>query len=186
MASVTGTGSKGQSKGKAADPTALPGITKEVLREQLRQNRAIFRTQQPIRRVLSQQTLEALRTGGVGARLPIAQRAVEQARIGNAESLRSAQANIARSGLAGTPFAQRMLAQLTQQGRFQESQIPTAFAQQLIGAAGGGSQQLPSFGSLPSGAGGGGAGGKDASGVGTLLSNALVNKWPKVFGPSSS
>lgn len=178
MASVTGTGSKAQGKGKAPDPTALPGVTRDTMKEQLRQNKAIFRTQQPIRRVLSQQTLEALRTGGVGARTPIVQRSVENARLSNSMSLRSTQASLGRSNLAGTPFGQRMLAQQMQQGRYAESQIPIAYAQQLIGAAGGGSQQMPNFGGgMPSGAGGGGGGGGfDVSGLGSLIGNYFGGK----------
>lgn len=185
MASLAGSGSKAEGKGKVQDPTRLPEITVEAMREQLRQNRAIFRTQQPIRRVLSQQTLEALRTGGVGARLPIAQRAVENTRIATGQSLRSAEGGLSRAGLAGTPFAQRMLAQLSQQGRFAQSQIPTAFAQQLIGSAGGGSQQLPSFGSMPSGAGPSSSGSKDLGGLGSLLGNYVQNKFPSFRAPTT-
>lgn len=175
MASVTGTGSKAQSKGKAADPTKLPGITVESLREQLRQNRAIFRTQQPIRRELSNQTLEALRTGGVNARLPLVQKAVEQARSASAGQMRQTQQNLAQGNLMNTPFGQSILAQQGQAARFAESQIGPAFAQQLIAGAGGGGG--PQFGSLPGGASVSG-GNVDLSGLGSFLGN-LFRKDPQ-------
>ena len=174
MASLAGSGSKAEGKGKVQDPTRLPAITVESMREQLRQNRRIFKTQQPIRRELSKQTLEALQTGGVGARIPIVQRSVEAAKTAGAQSMRNAQESVAASGQAGTPFAQAMLAQLQQQNKYALSQIPVSYAQQLIGAAGGGSQQMPSFGAMPSGA--GPSGSKGDSGIGAGIGSYLGSK----------
>jgi hypothetical protein len=148
----------------------MPGITKAILQEQLRQSRGIWRTQQPVRKELGAQTLEALTTGGVGARIPMIQRAVESANLAGSNAMRGLEQGLAQRGLAGTPFGQAQLAQLGQQQQFAASQIPTQYAQSLISAAGGGAQ--PQFGSLPGAAGsGGGGGGFDLSGLGTMLGN---------------
>lgn len=172
MASLAGTGSKGQSKGKAPE-TGLEGIQKSVLRQQIRQNRKVFRVQQPVRREIGRQTREALRTGGVGAQIPIIQRAVEQSSLAGSQAMRDAESGLAASGLTGTPFGQRILAQLSGQTRFATSQLPTQFAQSLISAAGGGTPFQPSFSTGGGGTGPGGA--KDTSGFGTIL-GALIQK----------
>jgi len=118
----------------------------------LQQQQAIFRTQQPVRREFSGQLLEALRTGGVGARIPIAQRGVEATRAGTARALRATEGQL--GSLAGTPFGQQILAQQRQQGAVAASQIPGQIAQQLMAEAPGflgtaGGQALGALGGFP-------------------------------------
>ena len=172
MASVTGTGSKAQSKGKAPETTV--GITKKSLIEQLRQNKAIFAVQQPVRKELGAQTLEALKTGGVGAKIPLIQRAVEGAQRSNAQALQRTETGLARdSTISGTPFAQSILAQQRQAGAFQASQIPTSIAGQLIntasGGQGGGGFNIPTPNSPTASSGG-------AQGLGALLGSFFNRK----------
>jgi hypothetical protein len=96
------------------------------------QGRRLFRGIFPLFKELTGQQLEALRTGGVGAQIPVIQRAVEQTRLATARGLTDVEQGLAAQGLAGTPFAARMQAQLAQQGRLAASQIPTNIAQQFI------------------------------------------------------
>jgi hypothetical protein len=92
----------------------------------------VFRNVFPLFQEFTGQQLEALRTGGVGAQVPIIQRSVEQAKLATASGLQSAEQGLAAQGLSGTPFAARTLAQVGQQGRLLASQIPTDIAQQFI------------------------------------------------------
>src|SRR5438876_4705928 len=64
----------------------------------------------PVRKELLGQTLEALKTGGVGARIPIIQRAVEASKQATSSALKETTASGGAAGLAGTPFLQSILA----------------------------------------------------------------------------
>ena len=100
--------------------------------------------------VLSGQVLEALKTGGVGAQIPLIQRSVEASRGATASALRQTGEELTRTGQAGTPFGQSTLANLRLAGETDTAQIPTDLAQQFlqiapalsVGAAG---QILPGF-----------------------------------------
>ena len=176
MSSLAGTGSKAESKGKVPGNTI--GITKQLLKEQLRQSKAVFGVQQPIRKTLGAQTMEALKTGGVGARIPIIQRAVDAAQQANARALSATEAGLTAGNLAGTPFGQSILAQQRQAGRQAAAQIPTSFAQALIEGAGGGggAPQMSIPGAVAPGGGGGGL----ESGFGAFLSSLALRS--KFFG----
>ena len=89
----------------------------------------------PVQTQLFQQIGEALRTGGVGAQIPIIQQAVSQSRSALGTSLQQSSDELARTGLLGTPFGQRQLAGQRQAGEQQIAGIPTQGAQQLIGQA---------------------------------------------------
>jgi hypothetical protein len=58
----------------------------------------------PGQKLLAKQTLEALRTGGVGARIPIIQRAVEAATAAGGQAMEKTRQGVARAGLTGSPF----------------------------------------------------------------------------------
>ncbi len=75
---------------------------------------------------------EALRTGGVGANVPIIQSAVSGSRSALSSALQGSSEGLSRAGLSGTPFGQRQMAQQRQGGQQELSQIPTQLAQQLI------------------------------------------------------
>lgn len=89
----------------------------------------------PGRRELFGQIFEALRTGGIGARLPIIQRAVESSMGATSQALRETEDRLRGVGLEGTPFGQRILSDVTREGEFATSQIPTNIAQELINLA---------------------------------------------------
>ena len=89
----------------------------------------------PVQTQLFSQISEALRTGGVGAQIPIIQQAVSQSQAALGTSLQQSGDELARSGLAGTPFAARALGEQRRAGAQQIAGIPTQGAQQLIGQA---------------------------------------------------
>lgn len=124
--------------GKGGTKSALAQGAQQAFRQQ----RQLFRTARPIQKEFGAQTLEALRTGGVGAQIPIIQRAVEQTRQAGAQGLRATEESLAQRNLGGTPFGERILAQTRQQGRLAAAQIPTQFAQQFITGAPGFASQL--------------------------------------------
>jgi len=90
---------------------------------------------QPIRDQLFSQIAEALRTGGIGAGIPIIQESVSQARGAMSDSLAGTEGDLARSGLGRTPFGARVLAESKLGGEQNIAAIPTAYAQQFISGA---------------------------------------------------
>lgn len=105
------------------------------IEQALKQKKFLFGQAKPVQKELFGQTLEALRTGGVGAQIPIIQRTVESQKQALSGSLKDLEGGLAGSNLAGTPFGQRILAQTAMQGRQEISNVPTAFAQQFISGA---------------------------------------------------
>lgn len=87
-------------------------------------------TRQP-RNLLLGQLAEALSTGGVGARIPFVQRAVEASQQATAQGLARTKEDLARSGIGGL-FARNTLAQQRQAGAQQASQIESGLLQQFI------------------------------------------------------
>lgn len=105
-------------------------------KDAIKMNKEMFRESTPVRQELLGQTLEALTTGGVGAQIPIIQRAVESSKAALGQGLRSTTENIAQMpGLGGTPFAESMLAQQRVGGEQQIAGIPSQIAQQFAGQA---------------------------------------------------
>lgn len=89
----------------------------------------------PVRQALLGQQLEALRTGGVGARVPIIQNAVAASRQATGDALQQEQGTLATQGLAGTVFGNRILNQGRILGDTATSRIPTDYASKLIEGA---------------------------------------------------
>ena len=81
------------------------------------------------------QIYEALKTGGIGARLPIAQQGVEQSRAATSTAMTGTQESLSRSGLLKTPWGQSTLAGVRQSGEQATNRIPTDIAQQFISLA---------------------------------------------------
>jgi hypothetical protein len=94
----------------------------------------MFQESNPARRLMFKQLTEALKTGGVGARIPIIQRAVENVNTATAAATKGASADFARSGLAGSSFAAEALAGVRASGSARAAEIPTDIAEQLISA----------------------------------------------------
>lgn len=105
------------------DP-ALSQFTNEVREES-----------KPVREETFRQALEALQTGGIGARIPIAQRTVEQTRAATSQAMRQTEAGLASAGLGDTPFGQNILAATRLGGETATANVPTDIAQQFINLA---------------------------------------------------
>lgn len=104
-------------------------------RRQAQISEDVLREAAPIREELFAQILEALQTGGVEARLPIVQRAIEASRSASSRAIQQTQDRLAAQGLSGTPFGENILANLEFSGRQQAGSIGPMFAQELSGLA---------------------------------------------------
>jgi len=80
----------------------------------------------------------ALKGEATGATVPIIQQAVERSRQAGSRALQGTTDELARTGLAGTPFGQSILSQTRQQGAQAASQAGTDVMTQLIA-------QIPAF-----------------------------------------
>lgn len=89
----------------------------------------------PLRAETFGQVLEALKTGGVGAQIPLIQNAVASSQRATSSALRGASDSLGGANLTGTPFGQRTLAEIQLGGRQQASQIPTQMGSQIAGNA---------------------------------------------------
>lgn len=84
----------------------------------------------------SRQIFEALTTGGVGARLPVAQRGVEAANVATSQAVEGAREDFARAGMnPNDPFALETLGNLELAGATQAAGIPVDLARELMAAA---------------------------------------------------
>lgn len=90
----------------------------------------------PMRRETYGQLTELLRTGGVGARVPIIQAAVANQRGATSAALRGTQGQLSSAGLANTPFGQRIMAEQRAGGQQNIAGIPAQMAEALFGQAG--------------------------------------------------
>ena len=97
-----------------------------------------FKETTPLRRDLIKQYDEALSTGGVEARMPIISKSQERSRQATSNALQALDAQLAQSGTAGTPFADRLRTGTIQKGEQATAQIPTDIVMQML-------QQLPGF-----------------------------------------
>lgn len=100
--------------------------------------RALFNETSALRKEYQGQSLEALKTGGIGAQIPIIARALEASKSAASQSRQQTVDSLSRSNLAGTPFGQAILAQQEIQGNQHTADIPTQYAQSFI-------SQIPSF-----------------------------------------
>lgn len=100
--------------------------------------RALFNQTSPLRKEFTDQSLEALKTGGIGAQIPLIARAVEASKAQTSQNLQTTQENLAKSRLAGTPFGQAIMAGSRIAGDQATARIPTDYAQGFI-------SQIPGF-----------------------------------------
>lgn len=89
----------------------------------------------PVTKEVMGQTLEALQTGGIGARLPIAQKAVEGSRAATSSAMSQLDASLATQGMGRSSFGNQLRASTLLQGELATQAIPTDIAQQFIAAA---------------------------------------------------
>lgn len=95
------------------------------------------------RSTLFAQITEALKTGGVGARLPIVGKAVEASKAATSSAMRGTEETLARTGLTRTPWGQNVLAGQRLEGELAVSRIPTDMTQAFLAGT------LPAFTGAP-------------------------------------
>lgn len=78
------------------------------------------------------QLMEALTTGGVGARIPIISKAMEASKRATSKAMTGAEEDMSRKGLSGTPFGEAILGSISREGAYTTSQIGPQYAQQMI------------------------------------------------------
>ncbi len=83
---------------------------------------------EPLANELIPQITESLRTGGVGARLPIARQGVEAARSASSRAVTGTSESLAQSGLSNTPFAEAILGLTRQRGEQTTAAVPINIA----------------------------------------------------------
>lgn len=94
-----------------------------------------WRMAKPALSAYSGQTAEALRTGGVNANIPSINAAVDASRQSASQSETQMREQLARSGLAGTPFAETIMAQQQGADSARTGAIPAEATQSFIGQA---------------------------------------------------
>lgn len=94
-------------------------------------SRGMVKQTAPVRKEFLRQGLEALRTGGVKAKIPLIQQAVSQTRGATSQALAQTAEQLAARNIGG-PFASRTLAGIRMGGEQQAAAIPTQVAEQLI------------------------------------------------------
>lgn len=95
------------------------------------QGQALFKQTSQPRKLLLRQMTEALRTGGVKAKIPLIQQAVSQSQQATSQATRQTSEELASRNIGG-PFASRMLAGTRLAGAQNTAQIPTRVAEGLI------------------------------------------------------
>lgn len=101
----------------------------------------LFSESTPVRQELFKQILEGLQTGGVQAKIPIIQSALESSRVAQSNTMKGIDENLATSGLSGTPFGARTRAEAQEAGNQQIGQIPTNIIRDFLSVAPGYSSQ---------------------------------------------
>ena len=92
----------------------------------------------PLLKEQSAQFMEALTTGGVGARIPIIQKAVESSRQAASTANRTTSESIGRAGLDNTPFGEMVEGGVRQQGEQTIAGIPIDIIREILA-------QIPNF-----------------------------------------
>ena len=115
---------KGGSVGRSASEGNLMDLATNITKEA-----------QPLRQEVLGQTLEAMQTGGVGARLPIVQKGIEASRAGTSSAIQQLDESLARGGLGRSSVGDALRASTLLQGELATQAIPQAVATQMIGIA---------------------------------------------------
>lgn len=106
----------------------------------------LYNETSPLRQEYGNQSLEALRTGGITAQVPIINRAVEASRSSLGDNLRNLTEDLAKYRLTGTPFGQQIYNQARIGGEANVANIAPSYAANFI-------SQVPSFVSALTGTG---------------------------------
>ena len=90
---------------------------------------------EPLRTEVMGQTLESLRTGGVGAGLPIVQRSIEGSRAATSAALGQIGESMDRQGLGGSSYKNSLMADTALRGAQTTEAIPQQWAEKFIEGA---------------------------------------------------
>jgi hypothetical protein len=93
------------------------------------------KTTLPVLQQFASQTMEAMRTGGVGTNIPIVSRALDASTAASGQNMESLRQTLARSGYGGSSFATNALTGQSQAAGQQAAAIGPGIAQSFIGAA---------------------------------------------------
>ena len=97
-------------------------------------SKEIWATIQPAMTEAAGQTVEGLKTGGIGAAIPLITRALEQSKMASSRSMGATESRLAQTGLSGTPFGENILAGTRMQGDLATSQVAPGINMQLLQA----------------------------------------------------
>lgn len=89
----------------------------------------------PVRKEVLGQALESLQTGGIGARLPIAQKGIEASRAATSSAMSQLDSSLAQQGMGRSSFGNQLRASTLLQGELETQAVPQNIAQQFIAAA---------------------------------------------------
>lgn len=132
MGASMGDVGKGGKVGGASGSPALENLADTMAA----QSRTLFGEAQPVTQELFKQIEEALKTGGVGAQLPIAQKGVEASRAATSKALQETQEmGSAMGGGRGSSALTRTLGDIALQGETQTAAIPQQIAESFISVA---------------------------------------------------
>lgn len=109
--------------------------SRRASRDELFMSQQLFNAGGPIRDEIFGQVLEALQTGGVGARTPIVARSMEASKAGTSRAISGIQGDLARSGLQGSSFGASLLADTRLSGELESSLAGVREAQGLSALA---------------------------------------------------
>ena len=123
------------SLGKPRVDTKMDTNTKDMVNKLSTMASQLFSETDPTRKLLGEQFAEALSTGGVGAHIPIINRAVENSRVATSNTLRQLDDSMGKFNLSGTPYGQAIRANTLLGGELATGNIPTDFAKAFISMA---------------------------------------------------
>jgi len=118
--------------GGESSSSTRPGIPTQTGQELLGLIKGLLGETDELRGTLVDQMTEALQTGGIGAQIPLINRAVDASARATGGALQNIESDLSQSGLAGTPFCEAILAQTSSQGKFDQSQIPLGFMTEMF------------------------------------------------------
>jgi len=95
----------------------------------------MWNTAKPVSQTYANQANEALKTGGVNANIPSINASVDASRQSSSQSETQLRQRLAQSGLAGTPFAQNIMAQQQGTDNARTGAIPADATQAFISQA---------------------------------------------------
>ena len=119
--------------GKETSETGL-GQQTRTGNELTRLIQELFGETKGLRNTLIEQMTELLQEGGIGAQIPIINRAVDASARATGGALRDLDSDLSSQGLTGTPFGEAMKAQLGSEGKFAQSQVPLGIWTEMVKA----------------------------------------------------